>query len=382
MTSPATGGLRVTAIGGKEGLAAIEPEWESLLALSASDTIFLAPDWIQSWWAAYGAGRDLVALRIDDASGLIGLALMYRREEQIIQGLRQPALAFVGDGSADSDYMDWISARGREPEVVHALIDHLTRTPKWDLLALREIPETSPHLGPIEAVARERGWSWIIEQVPCARVSLPRSWDDYLRMLKPRMRTKVRSGLRDFEGRADARFDCCTTLDDLEPRLASLYELHNRRWEREGKRGIFHADDKRAFYELLSPRLLERDRLRLYSLSVDGRYVAHQYCFEYANRLYLLNEGLDPEWFEHGAGNALRAYAFRDCIARGLDVYDFLGGVTQHKLSWGAEVVHSVRVITGPPSIRNRIAFTARDAREAAKRLFRPDREAKAEEPA
>ena len=309
MTSPATGGLRVTAIRGDEGLAAIEPEWESLLARSSSDTIFLAPDWIRPWWAAYGAGRELIALRIDDASGLIGLALMYRREEQILQGLRQPALAFVGDGSADSDYMDWISARGRESDVVRAVIDHLTNTPKWDLLALREIPETSPHLGPIEAVARERGWSWIIEQVPCARVSLPRSWDDYLRMLKPRMRTKVRSGLRDFEGRADARFDCCTSLDDLEPRLASLYELHNRRWEMEGKRGIFHADDKRAFYEHLSPRLLKRDRLRLYSLSVGGRYVAHQYCFEYANRLFLLNEGLDPEWFEHGAGNALRALA-------------------------------------------------------------------------
>lgn len=379
------GGLRVIELRGDEGLAGIQAEWEALLAQSASDTIFLAPDWVRSWWTAYSAGRELVALRIEDASGLVGLALMYRREEQIFQGLRQPALAFVGDGSADSDYMDWIAARGREPEVVRAIMDHLTsRTPKWDLLVLREIPDTSPNLGAIEALARERGWSWTTEQVPCARVALPRSWDDYLRMLKPRMRTKVRSGLRDFEARPDARFDRCSSLDDLAPRLASLYELHNRRWDMEGKRGIFHAEDKRAFYEILSPRLLARDRLRLYSLSVGGRYVAHQYCFEYANRLFLLNEGLDPEWFEHGVGNALRAYAFRDCIARGVDVYDFLGGVTQHKLSWGAEVVHSVRVITGPPSIRNRIAFTARDAREAAKRLLRPDRasEANAEEPA
>jgi CelD/BcsL family acetyltransferase involved in cellulose biosynthesis len=363
----------------------MEPEWGALLAQSGSDTIFLSPEWIRSWWAAYAGGRDLVALRIDDESVLVGLALMYRRDEQVVQGLKQPALAFVGDGSADSDYMDWISARGREAEVAHAILDHLTtHTPKWDLLVLREIPDTSPHLGPLEAFARGRGWAFHTEQVPCARVALPRAWDDYLRMLKPRMRTKVRSVLRDFEGRAGARFDHCATLDDLDPRLASLYDLHNRRWGMEGKRGIFHAEDKRSFYSILSRRLLDRDRLRFYSLSVDGRYVAHQYCFEYANRMFLLNEGLDPEWFEHGAGNALRAHVFRDCIARGLDVYDFLGGVTQHKLSWGAEVVHSVRVITGPPSIRNRIAFTARDARAAAKRLLRPHRssETKAEEPA
>ena len=374
--------LRVSALA-EQDLAALTPEWELLLARSASDTIFLSPEWIQSWWSAYHAGRDLVALRIDDESGLVGLALMYRKDEQIVQGLRQPALAFVGDGSADSDYMDWISARGRESDVVRAVLDHLTtRTPKWDLLVLREIPDSSQHLGPLQALARERGWTVHTEQVPCARVQLPRTWDDYLRTLKPRMRTKVRSVLREFEGNPEARFDRCTTPDDIEPRLQSLYDLHNRRWDMEGKRGIFHAEDKRSFYSLLTPRLLARDRLRFYSLSVAGRYVAHQYCFEYGRRMFLLQEGLDPEWFEHGAGNALRAHVFRDCVERGLDVYDFLAGVTQHKLSWGAEVVHSVRLTLGPPSIRNRIAFTARDAREAAKRLLRPERPAPSEEPA
>jgi CelD/BcsL family acetyltransferase involved in cellulose biosynthesis len=379
-SGPKTLHVRVLA---EQDLAALAPEWESLLARSASDTIFLTPEWIRSWWSAYHGGRDLVALRIDDESGLVGLALMYRKDEQILQGFRQSALAFVGDGSADSDYMDWISARGREPDVARAVIEHLrTRTPKWDLLVLREIPDSSPHLGPLEAVARERGWTHHAEQVPCARVPLPRTWDDYLRMLKPRMRTKVRSVLREFEGRPDARFDRCTNPDDLEPRLASLYELHNRRWDMEGKSGIFHAEDKRTFYSLLSQRLLARDWLRFYSLSVEGRYVAHQYCFEYGNRMFLLQEGLDPEWFEHGAGNALRAHAFRDCVERGLDVYDFLAGVTPHKSSWGAEVVHSVRLILGPPSIRNRIAFTARDAREAAKRLLRPERPAPSEDSA
>jgi CelD/BcsL family acetyltransferase involved in cellulose biosynthesis len=374
--------LRVSALA-EPDLDALTAEWESLLARSASDTIFLSPEWVRSWWSAYHAGRDLVALRIDDDRELVGLALMYRKDEEILQGLRQPALAFVGDGSADSDYMDWISARGREGDVVRAVLDHLTaRTPKWDLLVLREIPDSSPHLRPLEALLGERGWTLQTEQVPCARVSLPRTWDDYLRMLKPRMRTKVRSVLRDFEGKPEAHFDRCTDLADIEPRLASLYELHNRRWDMEGKRGIFHAEDKRTFYSLLSPRLLARDRLRFYSLGVGGRYVAHQYCFEYGNRMFLLQEGLDPEWFEHGAGNALRAHVFRDCVERGLDVYDFLAGVTQHKSSWGAEVVHSVRLIAGPPSIRNRIAFTARHAREAAKRLLRPDRPAPSEESA
>jgi CelD/BcsL family acetyltransferase involved in cellulose biosynthesis len=170
------------------------------------------------------------------------------------------------------------------------------------------------------------------------------------------------------------RYDRLTDLADLEARLGSLYDLHERRWEAEGKSGVFRSEEKRAFYALLSRRLLERDRLRLYSLRVGDDYVAHQYCFEYGNRMYLLQEGLDPEWFEHGAGNALRAHVFQDCIARGIEVYDFLGGVTAHKVSWGAETVWSARVTTGPPSLKNRILFGMRGVRAAAKRLLRPDR--------
>lgn len=367
--------VRVASLGGAEELVRLGPAWESLLERSASDTIFLTPAWIESWWAAYAAGRELVALRVDGDDALLGLAMLYRREERLIGGMRHRTLALVGDGSGDSDYLDWISAAGRESEVVDTILEHLRRHVRdWDLLILNEIPETSPHLPALEAGARARRWPWQALRVACARVVLPSSWDDYLKMLKPRMRTKVRSLLRDVEETFHGIYDRCETEADLGPRLESLYDLHNRRWDADGKRGVFQGEEKRAFYERLSRRLLAENRLRFYSLRIGDRYVAHQYCFEYRSRMYLLQEGLDPEWFEHGAGNALRAHVFRDCIERGVGVYDFLGGVTSHKLSWGAETVWSVRVTTGPATIKNRLLFGVRDAREAAKRLLRPER--------
>lgn len=91
--------------------------------------------------------------------------------------------------------------------------------------------------------------------------------------------------------------------------------------------------------------------------------------------MFLLQEGLDPEWFNHGAGNALRAHVFRDCIERGLSAYDFLGGVTPHKLSWGATVHYSVRVTAGPKSWKNSLLFLTRDARAIAKRILKPEAE-------
>jgi CelD/BcsL family acetyltransferase involved in cellulose biosynthesis len=365
--------LSIRPLESAANLDELEPEWEELLAVSASDTIFLTPDWIRSWWTAYGAGRDLLVLRLDDGERLVGLAFFYRRDERLVRGLRHRALALVGDGSSDSDYLDWISAPGRESQVVDAVLHHMrSSVPSWDLLLLNEVPETSPHLPWIESRVRGWGWPWELDRVACARTRLPPTWDQYLQTLKPRMRTKVRAVLRDMAEK-QAQYERCESLSDIEARLGSLYDLHDRRWATEGKPGVFRAQEKRTFYSLLSERLHARDRLRFYSLRVGDRYVAHQYCFEYAHRMYLLQEGLDPDWFDHGAGNALRAHVFQDCIARGLEVYDFLGGVTPHKLSWGAEIVYSVRVMTGPGSFRNRILFTTRAARAAAKKILRPD---------
>ena len=41
--------LRIRPLESGADLDELEPEWERLLATSASDTIFLTPDWIRSW---------------------------------------------------------------------------------------------------------------------------------------------------------------------------------------------------------------------------------------------------------------------------------------------------------------------------------------------
>jgi len=365
---------RVTALRSEDDLIRMEPEWNTLLAASASDTAFLTWEWMASWWSAYHRGRNLELLRVDSADGLIGVLPLYEEGRRLLGPLQYRVLALVGDGSADSDYLDCITRKGREDEVADAVLAELHGGDRaWDLLLLNDVPSTSPQLASLKRAASRAGWYWNTTRVPCARVDLPGSWDEYLRMLKPRMRTKIRSLTRDLERQFRIEYERCIDPSDLENRLRSLYDLHNRRWDTAGKRGVFHSEEKRAFYASMARRFLSSGRLRFDSIRADGRYVAHQFCFEHGDRMFLLQEGLDPEWFDHGAGNALRAHMFRDCIERGLHTYDFLGGVTPHKLSWGATVHYSVRVIAGPKSWKNSLLFLTRDARALAKRLLKPE---------
>jgi len=330
------------------------PAWNRLLRSSAADTVFLTWEWVISWHEAYGGNRPLRIVVVAEGNDWIGIAPLVERRFVSEAGLAFRALGILGDGSGDSDYLDWISLRGREPDVVGAVTRHLAESPgAWELLLVNEIPETSPHVPLLRDAAREHRWSFESRAVPCARARLPETWEGYLAGLKPRMRTKVRRVVRSLVEEQGARFDRVERAEELPERLTSLYDLHNRRWQAEGKHGVFEGASKRAFYESLSARFLERRWLRFYSLRVGDRFVAHQYCFEYGKTMFLLQEGLDPDWFDHGAGNALRALVFRDAIEGGLTSYDFLSGVTEHKRSWGAEEHRSLRLLIGRPTAKN-----------------------------
>src|SRR5262249_20131635 len=162
------------------------------------------------------------------------------------------------------------------------------------VLLLNEIPETSPNLPLLRAWGESQGCMSQDAEVPCGTVRLPGTWEDYLSMLKPRFRTKVRSTLRKLEERSEVQFGFVRTLEEAQNLLPALYDLHFRRWKAEGKPGVFGWDRKRHFYAGLSDGLLESGRLRFSWLKWNGRILACQYGFVYGSTYFQLQEGYEP----------------------------------------------------------------------------------------
>jgi CelD/BcsL family acetyltransferase involved in cellulose biosynthesis len=361
--------VKVVLIKTEEEFFGLEKEWNTILQESRSDTIFLTWEWLNTWWKAYGNGKELYVLQILKNGDKIGLVPLYRRTISKYEVLSFRALTLLGDGSGDSDYLDWIALKGQEELVGQAVVEFLFQhSEDWDLILLNEIPETSPNIPIFRRLFGDKGCYFEQISVLCPYVNLPAEWDDYIQSLKPRMRTKIRSLSRQLEENHKIAFVNCEQTDELPFRLESFFDLHNQRWRKEGKEGVFVSQTKRHFYEEMSSLFLSRGWLRFYSLNVDGRFAAHQFCFEYGKKMFLLQEGYDPKWTEFGVGNVLRAYIFRDCINRKLEVYDFLGGVTQHKLSWGALVKNSFRISIGSSKIKNGIFFNVPKGIELGKK--------------
>jgi peptidoglycan/xylan/chitin deacetylase (PgdA/CDA1 family)/CelD/BcsL family acetyltransferase involved in cellulose biosynthesis len=330
----------------------LEPQWNELLRESAAATVFLTWQWVTAWWSAYGQSDELwILTAVDETGALRGIAPLRRHTVQRY-GQSYRTIEFLGDGSNDSDYLDFIVARGFEEPVMGAFARILEEELKRGvILRLREMPSASPTYAFLARFARTHIWTEY--PVPCAVVRLPDAWDGYLKMLKPRFRTKVRSVLRHFEDRSDVRFGFCESTSEAKRLLPILFDLHTRRWNHDGQPGVFGWDRKRQFYSDLSPLLLERGWLRFSWLEWKGRILATQYGFVYDHTYLHLQEGYEPAAEHWNVGVALRAWTIREFLGQGVREYDFLAGVGRHKTDWGAEVKESRQVLVATQTYRN-----------------------------
>jgi len=337
--------MRVAVYEHWDELRHLSADWNRLLAESCSDTIFLTWEWCQAWWKAYGNGRSLFVLTAWEGSDLVGIAPLYvDRASHLCKAWTH--LRILGDGSGDSDYLDFFTKRGQERQVLVSFLEFLESTPeRWDWIQVEGVPQNSPCLAALSEAAIDRGWKSVSETIPCSALRLPDKWDDYLDRLRPRVRTKVRSALTYFEQELRVTPTECDLTCDLDTWLAQLFDLHTRRWESRQRPGVFRSESRRSFYRELSHSTLQKGWLAFHRLVWGERPLALQFGFRYHNRFYALQEGYDPCFKALRPGIALRAWIVRDGIDRGLEQYDFLAGTARHKLDWGAHETVSRRVL-------------------------------------
>jgi peptidoglycan/xylan/chitin deacetylase (PgdA/CDA1 family)/CelD/BcsL family acetyltransferase involved in cellulose biosynthesis len=349
--------MTVREIRREDELQNLRPAWDALLLKSSSGGIFVTWEWVTAWWSKYGCPGELrIAAAFDRDGVLRGIAPMRSRELRRY-GQTATTHSFIGDGSNDSDYLDFIIASGHEDEVMRAFEAYwVQELDRGVILVLNEMPESSPNL----PFLRERNsissnFLWAESDVDCASVALPGSWEEYLGILRPRFRSKIRSVLRNLESHPDVRFGFCDSREQVERLLPVLFDLHTRRWAKEGMPGVFGGENKRDFYGRLSCLLLERGWLRFSWLEWCGRVLACQYGFVYQGKYFQLQEGYEPASEHWNAGIGLRAWSIKELLSAGISEYDFLAGVGRHKTDWGAKVKRSKQITVARDSYRNRV---------------------------
>lgn len=323
-------------------LEGLRNSWSNLVAQVPGLSIFLTPEWMFAWWRAYGGNKELcVLLLTDPREGIVGIAPLYWERRKFLGFTELRVLRFIGDGSADSDDLDFIVKPGYAAAVAKAVLNWMRNAP-WDVCQFNALSAKSEVAALLEDGLRGLGWKRAISHRPFTRVTLPDTWALYLKKLSAKERHKIGIRLRRLQSRCKVCFRRCERPDELQAFLETLYALHQKRWEARGEPGSFSLAERRHFYEEMTRALLFRGWLGLWLLEMDDVPVAAQIGMYFGDHVYALQEGFDPAYASDSVGYVLRSLILQECIEKGVRFYDFLYGDQESKQRWGADVGHYV----------------------------------------
>jgi CelD/BcsL family acetyltransferase involved in cellulose biosynthesis len=334
------------------GFAALAGEWNTLLAESTSNTLFLTHEWQSTWWNNLGEGELwILAWRQESTGRLVAIAPFYlitfgEDAASDLAGKRQ--LNIVGCIEV-SDYLDLIVAQGWEDDLYPALIGWLQSgdAPEWDILDLCNLPEYSPTQSALPAVLEQAGLQVRVFQEDVApQFPLPMRFEEYLAtQVDKKQRHEIRRKMRRAEREAVVGFQLYGPGQNLQAEVDDFIAL--QRASRADK-SEFMTPRMHRFFHAAAQTLADAGWLRLCFLTLNGEKAASLFAFEYDGHFMLYNSGYDPDAHAHlSPGWVILAYAIQYAVATGCHRFDFMQGDEAYKYHFGSEDLRVMRVIAG-----------------------------------
>jgi CelD/BcsL family acetyltransferase involved in cellulose biosynthesis len=310
-------------------------QWNNLLQKNSAASIFQTPEWLGSWWQAYGRNKTLLALVFEDSTGdIVGIAPLYA--QRLFPGFGSKMLRMVGAGSGDSDGLDFITSPGYEDDCAKAFIAWFAGQKEWQLCALETLPQHSLVAESLLQQTKEADISTDSTLTPNFIIDLPPTWSQYLNSLDSTFRPLLTRYPKRLQSRFTVQISRCENQGDLKTQLDTLFDLHQMRWTGRGETGAFAGNERRDFYYRMATAFLRRGWLEFWLLELNGETVGAQFCFRYNDTVSLLQEGFHPKYAGEKIGYALKAHLLEEMIRTGARRYDFLGGADSYKSKFGA----------------------------------------------
>lgn len=319
---------------------AFSPAWE---ALTRAQSPLADVTWIRCFLDAFGRRAELHT--VYDAERPVASIPLVRT-----QGL---ARTLVSLDNEHNPY--WLVTGDLDVDGAEHLLDHALA--HAECVFLRRLPMESPACGALVAAAGRMRLPvvQIESEAGDARMVLRGTWDAFRAKLPKNFQRDLPRKQRQLEKRGRLAF---AELDEpgpaLDAALAECFALETRGWK--GERGSPIAADRRTlrFYGELARALAARDRFVLYTLSLDDRIIAFEYCLRGGGHCEMLKLSFDPAFEKQSPGQVLRMRILERELERGDVRYYHLGRPSGWKLRWATEVAPlcTLRIYARTPRAR------------------------------
>lgn len=328
--------------GGFDGLA---HEWNALLDQSATNTPFLRHEYLQAWWKLRGGGEwpkgELRLILAREAGELVGIAPLFQDDERLM---------LIGSIEI-SDFLDVISSPDDLPEFLRGLLDFLFVSNSNDLknlgmLDLYNLPESSPTVALLQQEAAQRGWQFSSERLhPAPYIPLPGNFDEYLAGINKKQRHEIRRKIRRIEEYGESvRWYIVEDASSLSSETEAFIAL----MATDDAKAGFLTSEMRLQLHAIIQSAFSSGWLQLAFLEVDGEKAAGYINFDYDNRIWVYNSGLDRRFMTFSPGWVILGYLLQWANENGRSEFDFMRGNEEYKYRFGGVDRFVVRATLKP----------------------------------
>ena len=310
----------------------IREEWNALLDETAAHVPFLRHEYLQVWWETRGGGEwpeaELALVTAREDGRLVGIAPLFSAEWQ-----NRRALLLLGSIEI-SDYLDLLVRPADLNAFLEALLPFLAEQLEWDALDLYNFLDSSSTLPALKTVVEQIGWHYTqnVEQ-HAPFISLPGDWEEYLAGIDKKQRHEIRRKLRRAEGsEVPMRWYQVCDPEALDREMDDFVALMRQ----EEDKDAFLTEAMEDQMHRMARCSLERGCLSLAFLEVDGHKSAGYLSFNYLNRLWIYNSGLNYADGYYSPGWVLLSYLIQWAIENGYEALDFMRGDEDYKYRFGA----------------------------------------------
>jgi CelD/BcsL family acetyltransferase involved in cellulose biosynthesis len=355
-----------------ELLDRIGDEWRQLCQEGPCDQPFFRPEWIASSIRAFASKHPVLLITVRDGNRLRAVLPLL---EEKTRAYGFPVTKLRSAANPDhSPRFDFIHGQG--PGIEEALEAgwNELKNHHWEVIELVNVPEG----GAAELLlrgAREDGfltYQYLCARTPYILLGGYKPGADFSQFARsPRFRYKLRHRWRSLEKTGTILLRRVEAAD--REILQQFYGLEQRGWK--GKRGTAIAcnGETRQFYDSIANYAAQYGYLSLYFLRQGDAAVAAHFALTYGGRYYPLKIAYDETYSQYGPGHLIAGAVLRDCAARGVSEFDWLGHWTEAKAEWASEVRPHNFCYIFRPSLAGRIlraqTLLGHRLREAFQRL-------------
>jgi CelD/BcsL family acetyltransferase involved in cellulose biosynthesis len=314
---------------------ALKEEWNQLLEHSIIHVPFLRHEFLMDWWQTLGGGEwssaELNIITARDGQRLVGIAPFFIPSKP--DGKR--SLMFIGSHEI-VDYLDFLAEPQFLADFITGLFAYLAGAELglWDELDLYNLLSQSPSLEVLKQAAESIHWQHTqstIQKAPY--IQLPGDWETYLCGIDKKQRHEIRRKMRRAE---ESGYQTEVYITNDKERLDTDIKDFFRLMAQDPAKEAFLTPLMRQQMDSTIRCAFDHGCLQLAFLEIGDERASTYMSFDYLNRLWVYNSGVNRQLNEYSPGWVLLGYLLKWANENGYTEFDFMRGDEEYKYRFGA----------------------------------------------